>query len=302
MMPAISRLMSEPRQPEVDGPTRDEQSVRYSRKFLVLALVALFVASLICLGLLKAFSPLQLGSPSMEVFKAVLQLGVISVAAAAVALLSFNYQFERQREEADRQQGRREQEKNRETKEQETLRKIELLRRTLEYRDDLLRTILGRAVANYSAVKKTRRLVRALGIKKGRTEKTILLKTYDEQMEAINDAQLVFENLQRDVDNSKDAFSKAEWIVENLKKMDGYLGKLVSEYEERRPAASNRLLVSQLQELSDFISFSGTSRFHTEIVKAFHEVQKAIRQDLLNPQFIDLESLVRRPDDYRAKQ
>src|SRR6266487_7075049 len=92
------------------------------RRYLIAALVALFVGSVAALGILKwAFNP-KPGTPELEIFKAVLQLGVISVAAAAVALLSFDYQFQRQREEAAGERRRQDEEKRRDRDHQEALR------------------------------------------------------------------------------------------------------------------------------------------------------------------------------------
>lgn len=247
-----------------------------------MALIGLFVASVAILGLVKLFMNPQPGAAAMELFKAVLQLGVISVAAAALALLSFNYQFERQQEE----------------------RKFELVRRCLEYREELLRTILGRATSSYAAVKKARRLLRARALRQDSNDKTILTKVYDEQMDSLNDAQLDFENLQRDVENSRPAFSQPEEIVENLRCVDRYLGILIKEYERKRPSFTgdnSTRRVARFLLLPDFLKKSKTSLFMRYVVDPFHDVQRLLRADLLNPQLVDLTPLVNRTESVSSQ-
>ena len=220
----------------------------------------------------------------MEVFKAVLQLGVISAAAAALAMLSFDYQFLRQQEE-----------KNRDQDHEAALRQNELLRRRLEYREELLRTILRRATNSYSSVKKARTLLRARALQKEANRKVIVTPAYDEQMDVVNDARLDFENLQRDVENSRLAFSQPDIIVKKIQCVEEYLRHLIEEYERRRPTfkedGSTRR-VGQLRRLRDFLSSSRTSLFMLRAVHPFHEVQRLLRADLLNPQLVDWTSVV----------
>lgn len=266
-----------------------------SKESLVGALIGLLVLSIAILGLIKLTMNPQPGSSSMELFKAVLQLGVISVAGAALAMLSFNYQFAREQEETERENNQARKDKKSEERRQKRLRDFELISRRLEYREDLLRTILGRATSSYSAVKKVRRLLRARALVEDENDKTILPMVYDEQMMVVNDAQLEFENLKRDVENSELAFSQADEIVKNLVAIDRYLGKLISEYERRRPRITNDIStqrLSQFLRLQDFLAKSKHSLFMRRVVHPFHEVQKLIRADLLNPQLVDLTSLV----------
>src|SRR5437879_467277 len=215
------------------GEASASPTTKSPRRYLIAALVALFVASVAALGVLKRTLNPQAGTPELELFKAVLQLGVISVAAAALAVLSFDYQFQRQQEETER----------------------ERLRRRLEYRDELLRTILGRATSSYSAVKKARRLLRGRALREEGNGEIILTPAYDEQMGVVNDAQLDFENLQRDVENSRRAFSRPDEIVRKLRIVDSYLGNLIEEYEHERPGFTAERSTKQLAQFSDLRDF-----------------------------------------------
>ncbi len=266
------------------------------RRYLIAALVALFVGSVAALGILKwAFNP-KPGTPELEIFKAVLQLGVISVAAAAVALLSFDYQFQRQREEAAGERRRQDEEKRRDRDHQEALRQAELARKSLEYREEFLRTILRRATSSYAAVKKARRVLRARALRQEANGKIVLTSAYDEQVDVINDAQLDFENLQGDVDNTRPALSRPDEIIAQLHAVDEYLGELIKEYETERPGFTVEGSAKQLAEfrwLQDFLDHKG-NLFTGKVVHPFHDVQRLLRADLLNPQLIDFTPAVAR--------
>ena len=231
----------------------------------LLSLLVLSVAALILF-----FRDAQQGDLKFEVAKALLQLGVVAVIAAALSILTFEYQRRRQREDKDRELQREQATKQR-----------DLDRKTLEYREDLLRSILSEATAAYSRAKKARRLLRARAIRGG----LVVVDQYDTFLDWLNDAQLELENLARDVETSAQAFTDASAVVKHLRSMDSHLNRLIKEYEgERHRAAGNELLLERVPLLDEFLRRAGGSgTFSQSFVNPFHAVQKAIRADLLHP-------------------
>jgi hypothetical protein len=236
-----------------------------SREFrwLVTALAFLFIGSVVIL--LLFLREAQVNTIRFEIAKALLQFGVIAVIGAVVSLLMFEYQ--RVREVLDKER--------------------ELNRKNFEYREDLLKSILVRAMDAYSAVKKARRLLRARAIVKGGAPPEILLAgPYDVYLEMINDAQLKLENLARDIETSAPAFTAPEALEKNVWAMESYLGKLLKEYETSRrmfEGETPSLALTALPLLEEFTGPSGDSRFKEEVVRPYHEVQRGIRADLLHP-------------------
>ncbi|MBY0484447.1 hypothetical protein [Nitrosomonas sp.] len=106
---------------------------------LVAALASIFGITVFVLILIPKPEHLSF---EMELAKALLQLGVVSVVGVVISVLVFEYQ--RARNNTDKQR--------------------DLDRRALEYREDLLKSTLARAMASYSQVKKARRLFRAKGL------------------------------------------------------------------------------------------------------------------------------------------
>ena len=95
-----------------------------------------------------------------EIAKTILQVGVVLALGALLSLLTSDYQREQQKAES---------------------------------RQEVLRDILERATTSYNDVKRARRLLRAHAMTKDGT--AILAGAYDNQIAAINDAQLQFETM-----------------------------------------------------------------------------------------------------------
>jgi hypothetical protein len=113
-----------------------------------------------------------------------------------------------------------------------------------------------------------------------------LAEQYDICFDLINGAQLDLENIARDVQTSKKAFSKPKDLVENLWAMDSYLNDLIGEYEESRNRFAGDLKSLPLNDLTfleDFLAPARASRFKDAVVVPYHEVQSAIREDLMHP-------------------
>ena len=243
------------------------------RRWIFVALSGLFLGSIVIL-LLFFRDPGQ-GTLKLEVAKSLLQLGVVAAVGAVVSILIFEYQREQQGIDRTADLEHRTAEKQR-----------ELDRKSLEYRETLLLSILSRAMDAYGRAKKTRRLLRARAISTRNQATVVWADEYDLCFDTLNDAQLDLENLARDVETSAKAFSTPDAQVRYLRSMDAYLGKLIGEYEDaRRRFAGDEpaLPLRELPLLEDFLQPAGVSKFMPQVVVPYHEVQKAIRGDLLHP-------------------
>jgi hypothetical protein len=253
-------------------------TMREQREFLPAALVALFLASVVALGTIYFTVAPKPGSFELEIVKAILQLGIVSVVGAAVSVLVFEHQRARQRFDRDREHEREQAE-----------RAQELDGKRLEYREDLLKLTLTRTMAGYNSVKKARRLMRAraISVRPNSEQPMVLAEPYDTYMELINDAQLDFENLARDVETSKRAFSSPDRLVTAFRSMDKFLGALITEYETVRKDFQGIGSGKALDDLPLLAACLGPTRgsdFEKQVVHPYHEIQKEIRADLLHPQ------------------
>jgi hypothetical protein len=253
-------------------------ATREKRELLPAILIALFLLSAGALGALYFFATPKAGSFELEIARAILQLGIVSVVGAAVSVLVFEHQRARQQFDRDREHQRERAE-----------REQELEGKRLEYREDLLKLTLAKTMTSYNSVKKARRLMRAraIAVKPDSAERVVLAEYYDTYMELINDAQLDFENLARDVETSRRAFSSPDRLVTALRTMDRFLGELIKEYETVRKDFQE---VGQSKKLDDLpllavcLGPTRGSAFEKRVVHPYHEVQQQIRADLLHPQ------------------
>jgi hypothetical protein len=230
----------------------------------------------------------------VELIKSLLQVGVVAVIGAVISLVTNHHQRQREQVEKEREYKRAQEEKERERtraqeeKERERIRAQEEKERERaaarwEYREELLKRILDRAMSKYSAVKKARRLLRARGRTGSTPEQLVVASVYYAQIDAINDAQLEFEHLRRDVVTSRQAFSDPDRLIEALETMESYLHSLLDEFKVAFQAfgenATARL--SDLPALRMLIT-EGKTDFYGRFVVGFHTVQETIRADLLH--------------------
>lgn len=269
------------------------------RRWIILVLSGLFFGSVVLL--LLFFRHSQQGSIEFEVAKSLLQLGVVAVVGAVVSVLVFEYQREREaldkaadlkRQALDKEADLKRQalDKEADLKRQALERKRDLDRKSLEYRETLLLSILSRAMDAYGRTKKARRLLRGRAISTRDQARVVLADQYDVCFDMFNDAQLDFENLARDVETSARAFSEPGALVDHLRSVEAYLGKLIGEYEDFRSRFSGdepSLALRVLPLLEDFLESTKVSRFLPEMVIPYHEVQKGIRGDLLHPNLLE---------------
>ena len=199
----------------------------------------------------------------MEVAKALLQVGVVSVVGAVVSMFVFEYQRERQNADKNR----------------------DFRKKSIEYREELLKTVLSRAMDCYSQTKRARRMFRARGLQRLDDLAVVDPEEYDKCLDSINDAQLELENLARDVRNSGPAFTNPELIVRNLRAMEKYLSDLIGEYERQRGTLmlrEGKVMLDELTYLNQFLIAASQSSYKPDFIIPFHEVQQAIRSDLLH--------------------
>ena len=252
---------------------------------ITFTLLSIFAASIAILALLNNSVPhLQLAP---EIAKAVLQLGIVAIVGSVVSLLVFEYQREKGLADKQLDTARQSAEKKRDLERALAEKHRDSLARQVEYREHLLMSILAKTLAAYSQAKKARRLLRARAVARRVDSEVLLVEGYDQYMELVNDAQLELENLARDVNTSAVAFSKPDQIVKGLRRMEAHLGELIDEYEQQRPLYLDAVPHRPLKDhplLQDFLRPAKMSKFSTEVVHPYHEVQAAIRADLLHPQ------------------
>lgn len=230
---------------------------------LWLILVGLFVADVLALIVVALVWGTPRNTFQFELAKGLLQAGLVVVLGAALSLL-----IERNRSQRDLDEKLREED-----------------RELREYREEFIKTTLGRATSSYSALKRARRLMRALAIIRldgDASQEAVLAEHYDAQMFEINSAQLEFENLAHDVKTSASLFSDAEAVRRPLKALDSYLSRLVTEYEtQRRHFAGDpaRLELERLPLLAAFLEPRGRGGFVNMLV-GFRSVQEVLRRDL----------------------
>jgi len=262
---------------------------------IIWVLSGLFLGSIALLILF--FRNSTQGSLGFEVAKSLLQIGVVSATGAVISLLIFEYQQEhqarekendlnRQATEKDRDLERQAVEKEADLKRQALEKERDLDRKRLEYREKLLLSILSRAMDAYDGVKTARRILRGRSIFIEGQGRSIFANQYDRFFDMINDAQLDFENLARDVETSATTFSNPDALVKYFRSMDNYLGTLIREYENSRYRFSNdesSLPLSELSDLDDYLKHTKDSRLFLEkMVVPYHEIQRGIRAELLH--------------------
>jgi hypothetical protein len=233
-------------------------------------------------------SPAQ-GTLGFELATTLLQVGVVSVIGASFSMFTFEYQREGQLIDQEKERERQRIDKETELDRQQREKKRDLERRKLEYREDLLKAILNQATASYSAVKKARRLLKARAIiqETGSLQERVLGASYDSNMDIVNDAQFSFEHLAGDVETSKPAFTQPAELVEHFRSIEGYLERLIDEYEHNLRLFSGEPIskeLASLPKLRDFVGPSKPSNFRTEVIEPYHKVQRLIRSDLLHPE------------------
>ncbi|HUE79398.1 MAG TPA: hypothetical protein VMN38_07185 [Sphingomicrobium sp.] len=209
------------------------------------------------------FRGVEKDSLDMEFAKALLQVGVVSVAATLLSVLVFDHQ----RRSALRKEAAAATDKQ------------------LQFRDDVLKGTLARITVTYNGTKKARRTMRALGLQRTVEKSLIRLARYDECMAEVNDAQLELEAIKSDVKTSRSAYPSADKLASSLKSMEQYLGALIEEYETVRARLGDttaEIPMRKVPRFADFVGPSSGSEFSTKFADAHDGARAAIRVDLLH--------------------
>jgi hypothetical protein len=164
-------------------------------------------------------------------------------------------------------------------------RDLEELRDERQRKDELLRGILDDALANYHAVKRARRLLRARIWMADHGER-IDPEVYDEYLGVINDAQLNFELLKDTTELIGDERVNPSRLQDHFGGIDKYLGKLVGEYEKHRRdvAHSDRAIsIAELPTLKDFFNPDDSGPFRAGTTNHVNAAASDLRKALLEP-------------------
>jgi hypothetical protein len=224
-------------------------------RLVILSLAAL---AAICIGTLVALwwadtKPNTLG---YELAKALLQLLVVAVVGTALSLATFNYQRSRDHRREIRQRG-----------------------------DELLRTLLNDALGSYHEIKRARRMLRArLWMAGGR--ESLRTEVYDEQLAAINDAQLDFERLGQLAGIVRDSRVDTSELVRCMDDVEKSVGRLVTEYERNRGTMAPEVAkasIDSLPELQRFIDQSDNRPFRQGIADPLRAFIAQLQKALLVP-------------------
>ena len=240
------------------------------RRKLVVGLVLVSVTSVVIVALMAALGTVTPNTLWFEVAKIVLQVGLVSAFGAALSLLTYEYQQEAQRTEKARED--------------------DILRR--ESQQELLRSVLARAATTYIDVKRARRFLRGSAMTADPSGGTVVIAVpYDQQIAAINDAQLEFEVLADDMRGAQSAFpSVAMTLAERFDDIENSLNRLISEYEEARPRFSGEPLALKLEKLPVLDVFLSSTKRQDPSMFArgfgpvhdnFAQVQRLIWKELL---------------------
>lgn len=299
---------------ESDTKTPRTGEARSGRRLLV-GLAILFLASSALFWLIyRQYEPPAAGqSLDFELAKALLQIGVVSVAAAVVTILVFDYQHRRQADqrqletdlarshnaaererELEREEGQRKvaevarlAEKERDRLRQDMRLKAEAAARRADYVDELLKSTLTRITTSYNAAKRARRALRALARVKGDGATLIRVDVYDEWMAKVNDAQLDLEAVKRDVQVSKRAYPSPKDMADCVKRMEKYLRDVTREYEKVRcrEDAGELIPLAGLDQLRDFLGQGETRNFRDEFTNQYAALRRTVRENLLHARF-----------------
>jgi hypothetical protein len=148
-------------------------------------------------------------------------------------------------------------------------------------RRDLLRADLTVGLLNlYSKAKGTRRRLRASVRVEIARVKTIDTEKYDELLERVSYIQLGLERYKAEAEAGERVGILPKLVSGDLKSMEGYLGKMVKEWEGVRPTAGANIDVTNLPRLSDFIGQSHESAFQTQFVRPYHNVALAVAEQI----------------------
>jgi len=171
----------------------------------------------------------------------------------------------------------------RERAHKEFLMERDQVRREAQARRVFLRRTYSELLNAYNSAKTVRRTLRVRTGYTATPEKAMIKGSdYQEQMEILNSAQLMFEVYKKITDpENKDLFLPyREEFHESCGKIEGYLGNIISEYEKEFISftrAVPRRRVTELDQLPEFIGpHKRGAAFETEFQSPFKTALKAL--------------------------
>lgn len=257
------RRYSDPerRQPETG---RELEGAVRIRRYLVAALFMITIVIVVTLTLMMTIWNVKPDTLPFEIAKTLLQIAVVAVVGVAISQLTDAYQQRRSQDERKRDRDRE----------------------AVQHTREVLTSTLEQATATYNAIKRARRLIRALARSStgpGRDAYAVLSGPYDAQMLTINDSQLKFEMLADDVATdvtTEKMFSTPEELIELFNDLESYLGNLITEYEKCRPKFTGRPEQIDLQSLKELSKFLDRESSFDEFADAFRDVRTRLRADI----------------------
>jgi hypothetical protein len=231
-------------------------------------------ASMILIGVLIYFwlkpKPEALG---LELIKALVQVTTVLVLGQVVSTIVADRQH-------DRDVADRENELNRSKAAALTSLRVELLTRLSK---------------TYTAVKRSRRLLRSRAmtvpwVQPPAQNTAVRREEYDEYMGDINDAELELESLWHQLRAASAELTEQATLVKLVKEMKNYLRDVLQQYELVRPTfeANTTLPISAFAmaggkraTLFDFLSSDEHCGFQTQFVDSFHDAVYTLRKALL---------------------
>lgn len=146
---------------------------------------------------------------------------------------------------------------------------------TIEARRAYLRTFHAAALTAYNRAKKIRRLLRARAIYNSGGILYVQQAEYQAQMIELQDVQLQFESIKRQVRLGRDVFAQTPNLETDLRTMESFLRQSLSEFEDFRFQIASTPL-STLPHLQEFIDYGSSPPFVSEFADPYDAVEAAL--------------------------
>jgi len=147
-----------------------------------------------------------------------------------------------------------------------------------ETRRESIRQFHGKALCAYNRAKKVRRLLPVKAFVGDPDRPVVVMANYREMMIELEDVQLEFESMKREVGIAKNLFSNVQNLEKSLNEMEKYLCAVLHEFERTRFSANNdKVHISELPRLSDFVG----ERFVADFSAPYDKVEAAFLRLIL---------------------
>jgi hypothetical protein len=148
---------------------------------------------------------------------------------------------------------------------------------SIEARRQFLRTFHTGALAAYNRAKKCRRILLAKAVFDANGIPNIRQAEYETQMIELQDIQLQFEGLKRQVRLGTTIFTAASNLEAQLKTMEEYLRTVLREFETNPfPTGGTMMPLSGYPILQAFIAYNKTPAFVSGFADPYDEVELAL--------------------------